>query len=108
MSEPKCTGNYQPDASRLREIGQWQPIPQDAAWEDGTQLLVAVPIVGDKDWYYEYSVIEIKCDEDYFELECNQDHWGWTWHDIDFYIQLSGAKPIPMEVYLNNEGKFNE
>jgi len=47
-------------------------------------------------------------DEDCFELECNQDHWGWTWHDIDFYIQLSGAKPIPMEVYLNNEGKFNE
>lgn len=108
MSEPKCTGNYQPDASRLREIGQWLPIPQDTAWEDGTRLLVAVPIVGVTDWYYEYSVIEIKCDEDDFELECNGDPWGWSWEDIDFYIQLSGAKPLSMEVYLKNEGRFNE
>lgn len=99
---------HQPDPSRLRQIGQWQPVPQDAVWEDGTQLLVAVPIVGDGNWYYEYNVIEIQCDEDYFNLECNGDPWGWLWEDIDFYIQLSGAKPLSMEKYLNNEGRFNE
>lgn len=108
MSDPKMTRDYEPDPSRLRQIGQWQPLPQDAVWEDGSQLLVAVPIVGVTDWFYEYAVIEIKCDEDYFELKCNDEPWDWSWEDIDFYVQLSGSLPVSMETYLKNEGRFNE
>lgn len=104
----RSTRDYAPDQSKLPLLGDWMPVANDAVWQDGTQLLVAVPIVGVTDWYYEYSVVEIKCDEGYFELECNDDPWGWTWHDIDFYIQLSGAKPMDMETYSQKEGKFNE
>lgn len=72
-------------------------------WENRTQLLVAVPIVGKKDWYYEYSVITIECDEHYFELQCADGEWGWEWTDIDYYIQLSGSKPVPMAEYTEKE-----
>ena len=67
-------------------------------WNDGTQLLVAVPVnnvirntlARGPDWYYEFSVIVIRCDEDFFDIESTDgDAWGWELDCVDFYVILS-------------------
>ena len=42
------------------------------------------------DWFYEYSVIVIRCDEDFFDIEtADGNDWGWDLDCIDFYVILS-------------------
>lgn len=108
MEGKKMTEQHRPDRCKLPILAKWKPLPEGMVWEDGTQILVAVPIVGNKDWYYEYSVLTIKCDEYYFELECDDGPWGWEWTDIDFYVQLSGAKPVPMDGHLSDRESGDE
>lgn len=95
------TQEHKPDPSRLPAcvIG-WQPMDLKRLWNDCTQLLVAVPVASripkspkrsaDDDWYYEFSVVVIRCDEGYFEIETTEgDAWGWELESIDFYVILS-------------------
>ena len=95
-----CSTAHVPDASRLPgAVGQWLPMDLKRLWEDATQILVAVPVCSrirntrkraEDDWYYEFSVICIRCDEEYFECETSDgDAWGWDLHSVDWYIQLS-------------------
>ena len=85
------TTEHMPDSSRLPAIGHWLPMDLERGWEDGTQLLVAVPIDSKPKWIYELNVVTIKCDEHFFELKCNDEPWGWTMEDVDFFIVLSGG-----------------
>lgn len=81
-----------PDASRLPScVTGWKEVDPTRLWEDGTQILVAVPVCSRRDdsWYYELEVVVIRCDEGYFDLETNAgDAWGWELGDIDFYVEL--------------------
>lgn len=83
---------HAPDSSRLATIGEWRAM--DAfTWEDGTQFLAAVPVQSRHargKWSYEYSIVTVKCDEHFFELECEGESWGWSLDDVDFFIVLSG------------------
>lgn len=57
---------------------------------DGDQYLVALQCGRDGGpHYWEYSVVRIYCDEDYFQVDCNDEPWGWQWEDVEFYIRLS-------------------
>ena len=88
-----------PDPSRLPKcVTSWQPMDLTRLWEDATQILVAVPVCGrtefanrrdPRTWYYEYCVVVIRCDEDYFDVETSEgDDWGWDLSAVDFYVEL--------------------
>jgi hypothetical protein len=83
------TDNEQ-DRSRLAKLGEWRPMDTKLVWEDGTQFLAAVPVGSPEKWDYEYSVVTVHCGEDYCDLECNGESWGWSLDDVDFFIVLSG------------------
>lgn len=34
------------------------------------------------------SVVSVRCDEDYFSLECEDEPWGWSDEDVTFWIKL--------------------
>lgn len=82
-----------PDATRLPNcVTGWKEMSESDLFEDGMQLLVAVPIVyeyGKDGWHYSYEVVTIHCDEHYFDVEdANGDPWGWDMTDVDFYVVL--------------------
>jgi hypothetical protein len=82
-----------PDRSRLPDLGRdWQIPHPDTIYQDGQQLLAAVPVRGTNEngFYYELSVIRIRCDEDFFEVELSTgDPWCWNFSDVDLYIALN-------------------
>ena len=80
-----------PDANRLPAcVTGWKEVDPKRLWEDGTQILVAVPVCSrGESWYYEFSVVVIRCDEDLFRVEASDgDTWGWELDCIDFYVEL--------------------
>jgi len=79
------------DRSRLAKLGDWRPMDSKLTWENGTQFLAAVPVGSPQKWSYEYSVVTVYCDDDYFDLDCNDEAWGWSLDDVDFFIVLSGS-----------------
>lgn len=94
-SEKVANGKHEADATRLPKcITGWQQIDPKRLWNDGTQILVAVPVSDarwtKRGWYYEYSVVVIRCDEDFFDIETpDGDAWGWDLDSVDFYVILS-------------------
>lgn len=82
-----------PDGAKISAALQsldWRPIdPQDERWENGTVLLVAVPIGTTDGWYYVYSVVTIRCDEDFFAVTCEDEPWGWYLSECDWYVVIS-------------------
>jgi hypothetical protein len=94
------TSEHKPDPSRLPScVVGWQEMDTKRLWHDCTQLLVAVPVANRiphslkrsaDDWYYEFSVVVIRCDEGYFEIETTDgDSWGWDLDSVDYYVILS-------------------
>jgi hypothetical protein len=94
------TSEHEPDPSRLPAcVVGWQPMDTKRLWNDCTQLLVAVPVHSRirnsrmravDDWFYEFSVIVIRCDEDFFDIEtADGNGWGWDLESVDFYAILS-------------------
>lgn len=84
--------SHVPDESRLPKcvIG-WAPIKPDATYCDGEQWLMAVPVCNESardGWDYELAVVTIRCDDDYFCVECEGDLWGWEIDDVDFGVRL--------------------
>lgn len=67
----------------------WQRATPKDVWEDGSVLLAAVPVVGPhgKTWW-EFAVVTIVCDDDYFRLEVEGEEWGWNYSAIDLVIQI--------------------
>jgi len=93
VSSAKHT-EHVPDPTRLPAcVTGWKEVDPARLWEDGTQILVAVPVCSrGESWYYEFSVVVIRCDEGYFEIETSDgDAWGWDLDSIDFYVEL-GSK----------------
>ena len=89
----QCSTGHAPDKTRLPNcVSGWKEYKPEDLFYNGSQLLVAVPIMCkySKDgWYYQFEVIHIKCDIDYFAIEdSNNDSWGWDISDIDFYVVL--------------------
>lgn len=72
----------------LRSLPWKIPTPQDV-WDDGSVLLVAIPIVGlyGKTWW-ELAVATVVCDDDYFRLEVDGEEWGWNYAAIDLVVQI--------------------
>lgn len=69
----------------------WKPMDLDREWEDGQILLVAVPVRHDpqrEPWQYEFDVVHINCDIDYFRLEVDGETWGWEIGDVDYYVEI--------------------
>jgi hypothetical protein len=83
---------HKPDRSKLTsKVNDWRQMERETVLCDGDQLLVAVPIVGTHHtgWYYEYSVIVVKCDSEYFGCELSTgDDWGRDISEVDFFIVL--------------------
>lgn len=66
---------------------------------NGDELLVAVGICIDKfgrhttlkksdDWRYEFSIVTIEADEDYYRITLDGDSWGWERDDVEWYIRI--------------------
>ena len=94
------TREHKPDPSRLPAcVTDWRPMDTLRRWNDCTQLLVAVPVQSRirnsrmravDDWFYEFSVVVIRCDEDFFDIvTADGDAWGWDLDSVDFYVILS-------------------
>ena len=70
----------------------WQTAPREVVWCDGDLILTAIPIVNGRKkdgWIYEHDVVRIRCDEDYFSVECIcGEPWGWDFDMIDFFVML--------------------
>ena len=70
----------------------WRRMDVDREWEDGTVLLVAVPVYrrGESKWHYEFAVVTIHCDEGNFGVYLDDDSpWGWDLSDVDVYVEVS-------------------
>lgn len=70
----------------------WREALPNAIFDDQSQLLVAVPILNrfSEGWHYDFEVVTVRCDEDYFALvDTDGDSWGWSYDDIDFYVVLN-------------------
>lgn len=86
---------HTPDPSKLpKSVIGWQQVDNKRLWNDGTQILAAVPVHDDRwptvGWLYEFSVVVIRCDEGLFELETpDGDPWGWDLDSIDYYAILT-------------------
>ena len=83
---------------------QWIPGPctgaNDTRWtfEDGDQLLVAVK-THETPASYEYSVVSVHLDEDYFCIEHSDgSSWGWDWADVEFYIPMKSIPAPKFEI----------
>lgn len=94
-SEKVSDRKHVPEPTRLPKcVTGWQEMDLQRLWNDGCQLLVAVPVQNSQrpsdGWYYEFSVIVIKCDEDSFDIEttCGNE-WGWELDCIDYFVILS-------------------
>lgn len=74
-------------SSALRCL-DWQPVHAIDCWTDGEILLVAVPVCDDTDWHYEFSVITVNCDMDFFGVTCEGETWGWELDDVDWCIAI--------------------
>lgn len=68
-------------------------------FENGTELLVAVPICVDEygrsgrkfkgnAWRYEFSVVTVDFDEHYYRLRCDGKTWGWDETDVEWFIRI--------------------
>jgi len=87
---------HQPDITKIPESLRaldWKPMPSypDNEWWDGQVLLVSLPICDDKDrrkWWYEFHVVTIECDEDYFKVKLDGEPWGWELDDADYYVVI--------------------
>jgi len=96
VKKSECCVHMQEHAPDMRKIPKalqqldWKTIKDDQLWEDGSQILVVVPVcVARKDeWYYELSLLTIHCDVEYFSVTCQGESWGWDLTDVDFYIDL--------------------
>lgn len=84
---------HTPDASRLPDcVTGWVEIKPDQVFYDGEQWLMAVPVRNRHtpgQWHYEFSIVTMCCDEEYFAMEVEGDPWGWELESVDFGIRLS-------------------
>lgn len=85
------TTTQDPPPVALAEL-KWREPSLDQLWQDGTQILAAVRM-RDSRWNrecWEYSVVTIHADEGRFDLECNNEPWGWDYDSIHYFVVLSG------------------
>ena len=88
---------HKPDLAKIApplKALAWFPLDPTLAWFDGTVLLVAVPIIapkGPSHFHYEYHVVRIATDEDYFELFLSSgDSADFSLlDDCDWYVVIS-------------------
>lgn len=77
---------------------EWHDATGVLIWEDGTQILTVVECRDTRRGsriYSAFDVVTIRCDEGYFELECNGEPWGWDYDDIGKFALLSGRVQKP-------------
>ena len=70
----------------------WQPMIEKT-WYSTDELLVAVPIKDQRPnpeypWTYEFAVVTIDCDEDFFSVKCDDEIWCWGLSDCDYYVLI--------------------
>lgn len=62
----------------------WQQPIRDDLWYDGTTILAGVRFI-DK-WqktHWDFAVVTVRCDEDFFQLEVEGEEWGWHYDDVE-------------------------
>jgi len=88
--------DHTPDLSRIPESLQplrWVRFSADHTFGDGDLLLVAVPVLNvqkdpSRGWHYLFEIVRIQCDEDYFEVWCNDEPWDWNMEEVDWYVVI--------------------
>lgn len=82
----------------------WREAIQDQKFEDGDMILVAVPLHEDSGGGYDYAALSVHCDEHYFELKCDDEAWGWTWGDVEFWCPLNRPTARAANAQAGGEG----
>ena len=85
---------HKPDGSRLpRNVTGWSKHDEETKYQDGDNILVAVPIRCKRSkngWYYRFEVLTISGDERFSAVnDSNGDSWAYCFGDWDFYVKLS-------------------
>lgn len=97
MNETSLAGEITGNETREPVIAlPWKPREQHPRlFYDGDQYLVALQVsYRGGPAYWEYAVIRVRCDEDYFSLELDGEPWGWEWEAVEFYIRLSEFRVV--------------
>jgi len=87
---------HTPDATKIPDALRtldWKSMDHERLWGDGEQLIVAVPVCHSSDepergWRYEFDVVTIECDEDFFKVKCADEPWDWDLNDADYYVEI--------------------
>jgi len=71
----------------------WLPVQAAKEWYDGQEILAAVPICLNSSkpelgWKYEFDVVTIECDDDYFACRVNGETWEWELLDADWFLPI--------------------
>lgn len=83
---------------RVEKLAGWKKREEHPKlFYDGDQYLVALQVgQGVGTYHWEYYVVRVRCDEDYFDVTLDGDSWGWSWEDVEFYIPLSEFRLSPL------------
>lgn len=82
---------HKPDSSRLPKLNGWKHHVVGTQYQDGDQILVAVPISCEhsKDgWCYRFEVLTLWLYGHMVVDDSNGDPWGYDFGDWDFYVKL--------------------
>jgi len=85
--------SHEPDLNKIPESLRplaWQPMYLNREWSDGQTLLVAVPVRNGRgsDWHYEFSIVRIAIDVEYFRVLEADETWGWDLDDADYFVEV--------------------
>lgn len=85
-------------AERLQN--RWREARPSQKFYDGAMILCAVPLA---DGGCDFAVVTVHCDEDYFALRCNGEHWGWEWADVQWWMPVDSLPGFPEPVKAKND-----
>lgn len=95
---PSAARGHEPDLDKIPDsirCLEWKTFDGRERFFDGQVILAAVPVCNNYreplgGWHYQFCVVTIRCDEDYWSLENEDgDVWGWDETDIDFYATIT-------------------
>lgn len=86
----------------IDDIPNWKPIAEHSGtFMDGEKYLVALRVVSNNTTAWEFHKVQIRCDEDTFELNYADDDDligsvvpfdAWTWDCFEYFIQYEAVE----------------
>ena len=85
------TLEHTPDITKIAKPLQslpWKAMDSIVGWVDGSVFLVATPIISQQSFRYEYHVVTVHIDSEYFDIYCNGEYSDLGWDNCDWYVVI--------------------